>query len=566
MLTVMHLIIIHRNENCKNGNGKILQFAVTDNPIANIFTNGFVKYGTSVPHKSSCLRLLMKRNATEVLYAFPKEWPVKSGMDEYKHKIITYNNHISMPAYIINGSGQKRRWHVISNGRLFTKINESLLKRVLEKTNVDIVAINAEPSLLGEREKVRLTAQGKVAGFRRQYSDSAKLCPLPEDWPAHLFIKGGIFKSLLKDSSLPVSFSEIMEKCKANSLNVCAVNAGGLSLDLETENGLLEFTGMILGKKSGSEFNNGNSLKISDDSRLVGRVLLGKNIQIGPKSVIIGPTVIGDNVIIEGESVINTSVIGSNTLIRRNHQVYNKIVTEKSTRTLSDTDDNSVKKDYKKLSNGAANSFRIWPVFSYARFFKRIADIFAALIVLILFTPLIPLIAAAIKLTSPGSIFYKDKRQGLHGKVFHCLKFRTMITGASKIQENLRFISQVDGPQFKMADDPRISMVGRFLRETYIDEIPQFFNVLLGQMSIVGPRPSPESENTLCPFWRDARLSVRPGITGLWQINRTRKPMKDFQEWIHYDVEYVRNLSLMTDLGICWKTAKKLIDNFISQF
>ena len=141
-----------------------------------------------------------------------------------------------------------------------------------------------------------------------------------------------------------------------------------------------------------------------------------------------------------------------------------------------------------------------------------------------------------------------------------------MIAGASKIQENLRFISQVDGPQFKMADDPRISMVGRFLRETYIDEIPQFFNVLLGQMSIVGPRPSPESENTLCPFWRDARLSVKPGITGLWQINRTRKPMKDFQEWIHYDVEYVRNLSLMTDLGICWKTARKMIDNFISQF
>jgi lipopolysaccharide/colanic/teichoic acid biosynthesis glycosyltransferase len=141
-----------------------------------------------------------------------------------------------------------------------------------------------------------------------------------------------------------------------------------------------------------------------------------------------------------------------------------------------------------------------------------------------------------------------------------------MVTGAHAIQEKLRVVSQVDGPQFNMADDPRISTVGWFLRETYIDEIPQFFNVLLGQMSVVGPRPSPEPENTLCPFWRDARLSVRPGITGLWQISRTREPMKDFQEWIRYDVEYVRNLSLKMDLWICWQTTKKLLDNFISQF
>jgi lipopolysaccharide/colanic/teichoic acid biosynthesis glycosyltransferase len=141
-----------------------------------------------------------------------------------------------------------------------------------------------------------------------------------------------------------------------------------------------------------------------------------------------------------------------------------------------------------------------------------------------------------------------------------------MITGADKIQEKLRIASQVDGPQFKMEDDPRISLVGRFLRETYIDEIPQFFNVLLGQMSVVGPRPSPESENTLCPFWRDARLSVRPGITGLWQVYRTRQPMKDFQEWIHYDVEYVRNLSLITDLHVCWKTTKKMLGSFVNQF
>jgi lipopolysaccharide/colanic/teichoic acid biosynthesis glycosyltransferase len=216
--------------------------------------------------------------------------------------------------------------------------------------------------------------------------------------------------------------------------------------------------------------------------------------------------------------------------------------------------------------NSLANNFRTWPRFSYARSFKRIADIVAALTVLILFAPVFPIIILVIKLTSPGPIFFKDARQGLHGKVFKCLKFRTMLVGADKIQDKLRILNQADGPQFKMMDDPRLSIVGRFLRDTYIDEVPQFLNVLLGQMSIVGPRPSPESENTLCPSWRDARLSVRPGITGLWQVCRTRQPMRDFQEWIHYDTKYVRDLSLRMDLWICWLTTKKLIKNFISQF
>ncbi len=141
-----------------------------------------------------------------------------------------------------------------------------------------------------------------------------------------------------------------------------------------------------------------------------------------------------------------------------------------------------------------------------------------------------------------------------------------MHVGAGEIQERLRVISQVDGPQFKIAEDPRISTAGRFLRDTFLDEIPQFLNVLLGQMSVIGPRPSPESENTLCPWWRDARLSVRPGITGLWQVCRTRQPGKDFQEWIHYDTEYVRNLSLRMDLWIFWQTVKKIARDFVHQF
>jgi len=117
-----------------------------------------------------------------------------------------------------------------------------------------------------------------------------------------------------------------------------------------------------------------------------------------------------------------------------------------------------------------------------------------------------------------------------------------------------------------MADDPRITRVGHFLRETYLDEIPQFINVLAGHMSVIGPRPSPKAENTLCPSWRNARLSVRPGVTGLWQIRRTREPMRDFQEWIVYDTEYVQGLCLWLDAKIFWKTFVRLIVKFGEQF
>ena len=286
-----------------------------------------------------------------------------------------------------------------------------------------------------------------------------------------------------------------------------------------------------------------------------------------------GPTVIGNDVKIKQGAVISSSVIGPGVCVPQNQLVQNRIVKgpQCNWKRLNQARSNFSKQicypkfdlDHRQRAN---EFFRSWPSFSYAGSFKRIADCFSAIIVLILFAPVMPFIALATKLTSPGPVFFKDKRQGLHGKEFYCLKFRSMTAGADAIQDRLRVVSQVDGPQFKMTDDPRISTVGRFLRDTYIDEIPQFFNVVLGQMSVVGPRPSPESENTSCPFWRDARLSVRPGITGLWQLCRTRQPMRDFQEWIHYDTEYVRNLSLKMDLWICWQTAKKLIGNFISQF
>ena len=126
-------------------------------------------------------------------------------------------------------------------------------------------------------------------------------------------------------------------------------------------------------------------------------------------------------------------------------------------------------------------------------------------------------------------------------------------------QGELRKANQVDGPQFKLAYDPRVTPIGHFLRRTNIDELPQLWNVLKGEMSVVGPRPSPFEENQICPGWREARLSVKPGITGLWQVSRSRdRGAADFQEWIFYDTQYVERRGFWLDVKIILLTIKEL--------
>ena len=570
----MNMILIHRNSADSSGES-LLRFALASEPVAGVVFDGLCKYGDM--RRDSILRLSAKWNFDKTFYAIPEEWEIepfgsrhqnqmpRQSLYDVKPNVIRYKDNIPVPLELVAGAkreGSLNSWFVVSNGRFATNINADFLESVLAGVQADVVAVNAEPGLLGQREKVRLTAEGKVAGFCRAYSDSAEFTFVSTEWPHHLFIKTDVLGRVLVDEALPLSFSALSEICRSKEIMLRAINVGGNVLDLETEDGLLGLCETRLSNIQKSKFELQDSNTISDDARLTGKVLLGKNIHIGPKAVVIGPTIICNEARIERGAVINSSIVGPKVCVPKNQFVQS--------RTIKGPQINWNRpvrhKSRRSLLQDSHGPFRAWPGISYARCFKRIADCFAAAIVLILFAPVLIFVALAIKLTSPGPVFYKDRRQGLHGKQFNCLKFRTMIIGADKIQEILRIVSQVDGPQFKIANDPRINTVGWFLRETYIDEIPQFFNVLFGQMSIVGPRPSPKSENTLCPLWRDARLSVRPGITGLWQVYRTRQPMKDFQEWIHYDVEYVRNLSLWMDLSICWKTAMKLLGNFINQF
>jgi lipopolysaccharide/colanic/teichoic acid biosynthesis glycosyltransferase len=186
---------------------------------------------------------------------------------------------------------------------------------------------------------------------------------------------------------------------------------------------------------------------------------------------------------------------------------------------------------------------------SYLRL-KRAFDASVAALGLLLQAPLAALIAALVKLESRGPVLYGHVREGQGGRPFRCLKYRTMVTGADVQQRKLKQMNAMDGPQFKVGRDPRRTRVGRILTATNLDELPQLLNVLRGEMSLVGPRPSPFRENQVCVPWRDARLSVRPGITGLWQVCRHDRDKADFHQWIYYDLLYVRNVSLWLDLKI----------------
>ncbi len=185
---------------------------------------------------------------------------------------------------------------------------------------------------------------------------------------------------------------------------------------------------------------------------------------------------------------------------------------------------------------------------------KIILDFILTLIVLILISPFMLLISVLIKLEDGGPIFFKQVRVGRHGRLFNCFKFRTMVVNAEELREKLMALNEVDGPVFKIKNDPRITRIGRFLRKTSLDELPQFLNVLFGDMSIVGPRPPIPSEVKQYERNLIRRLSINPGITCIWQVSgRNNIP---FDRWMEMDMEYIDNWSLALDLKIILKTIK----------
>lgn len=184
---------------------------------------------------------------------------------------------------------------------------------------------------------------------------------------------------------------------------------------------------------------------------------------------------------------------------------------------------------------------------------KRSLDIIISSVLLMCFLPFILLISFLIKITSEGSVFFRQRRVGLKGKYFTLYKFRTMLKNAEALKAQLLHMNVMEGPVFKIHKDPRATWIGQFLRRTSLDELPQLYNVLRGDMSIVGPRPPLPLEVNQYEEWQMRRLSVRPGLTCLWQVNGRNK-INNFNQWMELDLQYIDNWSLLLDFKIFIKT------------
>jgi exopolysaccharide biosynthesis polyprenyl glycosylphosphotransferase len=184
---------------------------------------------------------------------------------------------------------------------------------------------------------------------------------------------------------------------------------------------------------------------------------------------------------------------------------------------------------------------------------KRWIDLWGSAMLLLVLAPILLIVAALIKLDAPGPVFFRQERVGLYKRRFYLIKFRTMINGADRQQQALEHLNEAAGPVFKIKHDPRITRVGKFLRRFSIDELPQLLNVLMGEMSLVGPRPLPVRDvERIAVQWHKRRLSMKPGLTCLWQVNG--RSNVSFDHWVHMDLEYIDRWSLGLDLMILLKT------------
>ena len=192
---------------------------------------------------------------------------------------------------------------------------------------------------------------------------------------------------------------------------------------------------------------------------------------------------------------------------------------------------------------------------------KRTLDIILSLLALIVLFPVLLLVTIAISIEDGGKPFFTQERTGKDGRVFKMYKFRTMIKNAPQLHEQLLSQNEMDGPAFKMTNDPRVTKLGKILRKHGIDELPQLVNIIKGDMSIVGPRPLPVYEQDLCDEYQDQRLLVKPGLVCYWQSS-PRKNTMPFDEWIELDLKYITERSLITDLKVIISTvASGVLEN-----
>lgn len=388
--------------------------------------------------------------------------------------------------------------------------------------------------------------------------DRAALARIPE----------GIYYDL-KEQFLPALI--------AAGLPVLAHPVNGYLRELNTaEDYLLAHFDMCNGRtgstRIGEELADGmwvqGQVDLPPDVVVIGPVVLGPGVRVGSGARLIGPLVVGRGSEIGEGAQVRESVLGEGVRVGRRARVERSILADglrlgesavlrdslATSEPLTVGDLNLVERDLKitiaslpferYIGAGARRQ-------AYSGV-KRAFDLAMSLMGLAVATPIMLVAALAILWDSGTPILFRQRRMGRDGKPFTMLKLRSMRVDAEKARGQLRQSNEVDGPVFKIANDPRFTRVGRFLRKYSLDELPQLWNVLIGDMSIVGPRPLQDGEMRLSPAWREARMRVKPGLTGLWQVSSRERGR--FQDWIQHDLRYVRAQSFSLDLKIVVRT------------
>jgi lipopolysaccharide/colanic/teichoic acid biosynthesis glycosyltransferase len=475
--------------------------------------------------------------------------------------------------------------YLIFNGERFPICDLSDAISIHRQNRCDATLIDfPQRSKKGYQEKIQFDKEGHVKRVNRSYEEEENILRTDRDWPTLIVLSPEAMRELL-DTSLPHRINQWPSAMLRAGLLVRGSTIPGRSFSLYDREHLFELNEVILRLRphwlagsgglvdQGEKIWVGKNVRIDSTANLLGPIAIGDNVEIGPDAVVVGPTTIGRGSKIGAGIVLKRSVVFPDTTLAgatfKSHAISQAIVLGGDTPTIQALTPEELPSrgmDLRSLSVDRPIKLETvleggtTPALTGARYrtfltTKRLFDVIGSFCALSLTGPFYPLIMLAIYLNSPGPIFYGAVRQGRGGKNFKCWKFRTMVVNADEIKRKLMIQNEVDGPQFKMKNDPRIFFIGKWLRKLNIDEWPQFWNVFVGQMSVVGPRPSPEKENQMCPAWREARLSVRPGITGLWQVSRRRdRGETDFQEWIYYDVQYIKKQSFWLDIKIFCKT------------
>ena len=413
---------------------------------------------------------------------------------------------------------------------------------------VHLVAMNENPG--GCTDRVHFDRHGSVRSIPRYYDGRT--------WSYLSGVVGtlmpvGTFVGLADHLAASRSLTDFRSMLAAEGVPSRDLPIAGEAFHLDHERELLRLSERAVMAVNGRGAPDYSRASIHPTARFAGPVIVHDNVTVERNAVVIGPTVLGAGSRVEDGAIVAQCVIGANVTVPACLTIGRRAIfsSNDAFETGVESDDDpqlQISSPLIEVTGEPDPTSAVYPRM------KEMFDRAAAAAGLLMLSPLLALIAILIKLDSRGPILYADLRETRRGRQFNCWKFRTMRVGAAAEQAELASRNQMDGPQFKMHRDPRITRIGRWLRKVSLDELPQLLNVVTGSMSLVGPRPSPFSENQICVPWREARLSVLAGITGLWQVSRDERRNGDFHQWIHYDLLYVRNCSWSVDLKILLAT------------